>query len=70
MKYNEAKRIMQFVADDDLSSGRAIDGQNKAARVMLKRIETLEKRCTELKKELASWENSSPEELGEMLAGL
>ena len=47
----------------DLSSGRAIDGQNEAAAVVLEDYE-------ETKKELADWVNASPEELADVIAGM
>nr|DAT73944.1 MAG TPA: hypothetical protein [Caudoviricetes sp.] len=50
-------------AADDLSSGRAIDGQNEAAAVVLEDYE-------ETKKELADWVNASPEELADVIAGM
>lgn len=52
-----------LVAADDLSSGRAIDGQNEAAAVVLEDYE-------ETKKELADWVNASPEELADVIAGM
>ena len=54
---------MFLVAADDLSSGRAIDGQNEAAAVVLEDYE-------ETKKELADWVNASPEELADVIAGM
>lgn len=44
-------------------SGRAIDGQNEAAAVVLEDYE-------ETKKELADWVNASPEELADVIAGM
>lgn len=58
----EAFRL-RLVAADDLSSGRAIDGQNEAAAVVLEDYE-------ETKKELADWVNASPEELADVIAGM
>lgn len=55
--------ILRLVAADDLSSGRAIDGQNEAAAVVLEDYE-------ETKKELADWVNASPEELADVIAGM
>ena len=54
---------LRLVAADDLSSGRAIDGQNEAAAVVLEDYE-------ETKKELADWVNASPEELADVIAGM
>ena len=47
----------------DRSSGRAIDSQNEAAAVVLEDYERT-------KKELADWENASPEELADVIAGM
>lgn len=58
-----AVAILRLVAADDLSSGRAIDGQNEAAAVVLEDYE-------ETKKELADWVNASPEELADVIAGM
>lgn len=58
-----AVAIPRLVAADDLSSGRAIDGQNEAAAVVLEDYE-------ETKKELADWVNASPEELADVIAGM
>lgn len=58
-----AVAILRLVAADDLSSGRAIDGQNEAAAVVLEDYE-------KTKKELADWENASPEELADVIAGM
>lgn len=58
-----AVTILRLVAADDLSSGRAIDGQNEAAAVVLEDYE-------KTKKELADWENASPEELADVIAGM
>lgn len=55
--------ILRLVAADDLSSGRAIYGQNEAAAVVLEDYE-------ETKKELADWVNASPEELADVIAGM
>lgn len=62
MSLRRAVTILRLVAADDLSSGRAIDGQNEAAAV----LEDYEK----TKKELADWENASPEELADVIAGM
>lgn len=51
MSLRRAVAILRLVAADDLSSGRAIDGQNEAAAVVLEDYE-------ETKKELADWVNS------------
>lgn len=48
MSLRRAVAILRLVAADDLSSGRAIDGQNEAAAVVLEDYE-------ETKKELADW---------------
>lgn len=63
MSLRRAVAIMRLVAADDLSSGRAIDGQNEAAAVVLEDYERT-------KKELADWENASPEELADVIAGM
>ena len=60
MSLRRAVAILRLVAADDLSSGRAIDGQNEAAAVVLE----------ETKKELADWVNASPEELADVIAGM
>jgi hypothetical protein len=62
MSLRRAVTILRLVAADDLSSGRAIDGQNEAVVV----LEDYEK----TKKELADWENASPEELADVIAGM
>lgn len=61
--YFGAVAILRLVVADDLSSGRAIDGQNEAAAVVLEDYE-------ETKKELADWVNASPEELADVIAGM
>ena len=43
MDLQEAKRIMRLVADDESSSGRAREGQETSARVILAELERLEK---------------------------
>lgn len=63
MSLRRAVAILRLVAVDDLSSGRAIDGQNEAAAVVLEDYERT-------KKELADWENASPEELADVIAGM
>lgn len=63
MSLRRAVAILRLVAAGDLSSGRAIDGQNEAAAVVLKDYE-------ETKKELADWVNASPEELADVIAGM
>lgn len=63
MNLRRAVTILRLVAADDLSSGRAIDGQNEAAAVVLEDYE-------KTKKELADWENASPEELADVIAGM
>lgn len=63
MSLRRAATILRLVAADDLSSGRAIDGQNEAAAVVLEDYE-------KTKKELADWENASPEELADVIAGM
>jgi hypothetical protein len=63
MRLRRAVTILRLVAADDLSSGRAIDGQNEAAAVVLEDYE-------KTKKELADWENASPEELADVIAGM
>lgn len=63
MSLRRAVVILRLVAADDLSSGRAIDGQNEAAAVVLEDYE-------ETKKELADWVNASPEELADVIAGM
>lgn len=63
MSLRRAVIILRLVAADDLSSGRAIDGQNEAAAVVLEDYE-------KTKKELADWENASPEELVDVIAGM
>lgn len=63
MSLRRAVAILRLVAADDLSSGRAIDGQNEAAAVVLEDYE-------ETKKELADWANASPEELADVIAGM
>lgn len=63
MSLRRAVAILRLVAADDLSSGRAIDGQNEAAAVVLEDYE-------ETKKELACWVNASPEELADVIAGM
>lgn len=63
MSLRRAVAILRLVAADDLSSGQAIDGQNEAAAVVLEDYE-------ETKKELADWENASPEELADVIAGM
>ena len=63
MSLRRAVAILRLVAADDLSSGRAIDGQNEAAAVVLEDYE-------ETKKELADWVNASPEELADVIAGM
>lgn len=62
-RLRRAVAILRLVAADDLSSGRAIDGQNEAAAVVLEDYE-------ETKKELADWVNASPEELADVVAGM
>lgn len=62
MSLRRAVTILRLVAADDLSSGRAIDGQNEAAVV----LEDYER----TKKELADWVNASPEELADVIAGM
>ena len=62
-RLRRAVAILRLVAADDLSSGRAIDGQNEAAAVVLEDYE-------ETKKELADWVNASPEELADVIAGM
>lgn len=63
MSLRRAVTILRLVAADDLSSGRAIDGQNEAAAVVLEDYE-------ETKKELEDWANASPEELADVIAGM
>ena len=63
MRLRRAVAILRLVAADDLSSGRAIDGQNEAAAVVREDYE-------ETKKELADWVNASPEELADVIAGM
>lgn len=63
MSLRRAVTILRLVAADDLSSGRAIDGQNESAAVVLEDYE-------KTKKELADWENASPEELADVIAGM
>lgn len=63
MSLRRAVAVLRLVAADDLSSGRAIDGQNEAAAVVLEDYERT-------KKELADWENASPEELSDVIAGM
>lgn len=63
MNLRRAVTILRLVAADDLSSGRAIDGQNEAAAVVLEDYE-------KTKKELADWENASQEELADVIAGM
>lgn len=63
MSLRRAVAILRLVAADDLSSGRAIDGQNEAAAVVLEDYE-------ETKKELADWVYASPEELADVIAGM
>lgn len=63
MSLRRAVAVLRLVAADDLSSGRAIDGQNEAAAVVLEDYERT-------KKELADWENTSPEELADVIAGM
>lgn len=63
MSLRRAVTILRLVAADDLSSGRAIDGQNEATAVVLEDYE-------KTKKELADWENASPEELADVIAGM
>ena len=63
MSLRRAVAILRLVAADDLSSGRAIAGQNEAAAVGLEDYE-------ETKKELAVWVNASPEELADVIAGM
>lgn len=63
MSLRRAVAILRLVVADDLSSGRAIDGQNEAAAVVLEDYERT-------KKELADWENASPEELADVIAGM
>ena len=63
MSLRRAVTILRLVAADDLSSGWAIDGQNEAAAVVLEDYE-------KTKKELADWENASPEELADVIAGM
>ena len=63
MSLRRAVAILRLVAADDLSSGRAIDGQNEAAAVVLEDYE-------ETKKELADWVKASPEELADVIAGM
>jgi len=63
MSLRRAVTILRLVAADDLSSGRAIDGQNEAAAVVLEDYE-------ETKKELEDWVNASPEELADVIAGM
>lgn len=63
MSLRRAVTILRLVATDDLSSGRAIDGQNEAAAVVLEDYE-------KTKKELADWENASQEELADVIAGM
>lgn len=63
MSLRRAVAILRLVAADDLSSGRAIDGQNEAAAIVLEDYERA-------KKELADWENASPEELADVIAGM
>ena len=43
MDLQEAKRIMRLVADDKSSSGRAWDGQEESARIVLDELERVEK---------------------------
>lgn len=66
------RRAKLFYKDGEVSaeweerkraSGRAIDGQNEAAAVVLEDYE-------ETKKELADWVNASPEELADVIAGM
>lgn len=57
---SELQRIPHIVNPE---SGRAIDGQNEAAAVVLEDYE-------ETKKELADWVNASPEELADVIAGM
>lgn len=63
MSLRRAVAVLRLVAADDLSSGRAIDGQNEAAAVVLEDYERT-------KKELADWENASPKELADVIAGM
>lgn len=63
MSLRRAVTILRLVAADDPSSGRAIDGQNEAAAVVLEDYE-------KTKKELADWENASQEELADVIAGM
>lgn len=63
MSLRRAVAGLRLVAADDLSFGRAIDGQNEAAAVVLEDYERT-------KKELADWENASPEELADVIAGM
>lgn len=63
MSLRRAVTILRLVAADALSSGRAIDGQNEAAAVVLEDYE-------KTKKELADWENASQEELADVIAGM
>ena len=63
MSLRRAVAVLRLVAADDLSSGRAIDGQNEAAAVVLEDYERT-------KNELADWENASPEELADVIAGM
>ena len=63
MSLRRAVTILRLVAADGLSSGRAIDGQNEAAAVVLEDYE-------KTKKELADWENASQEELADVIAGM
>ena len=63
MSLRRAVAILRLVAADGLSSGRAIDGQNEAAAVVLEDYE-------ETKKELTDWVNASPEELADVIAGM
>lgn len=61
MSLRRAVAVLRLVAADD--TGRAIDGQNEAAAVVLEDYE-------ETKKELADWVNASPEELADVIAGM
>lgn len=61
---------MRLVTYDNASNGRAWQGQEEAARVILSRLSSLEQENKKLQQELSEFENMTAEEAGEMLAGM